>query len=52
MKLIRCLAVAAIFAALFVFANLHALGIVGLSLTLVFPIAVAGWRTSTPLSAS
>lgn len=42
MKLIRFLTVAAILAALFVFANLHAVGIVGSSLTLVFPIAVAG----------
>ena len=42
MKLIRCLAVAAMFAALFVFATLHALGIVCSSLHLVFPIAGAG----------
>jgi len=52
MKLIRFDKVAAMLAALFVFADFHAAGIVGLSLTLVFPITVAGWRTLTPLSAS
>ena len=52
MKLIRFLTVAAMLAALFVFAYLHAVGIVGSPINLVFPIAVAVWRTSTPLSAS
>ncbi len=52
MKLIRCLTVAAMFAALFVFATLHALGIVGSSLNLVFPITVAGLQATTLLSAA
>ena len=42
MKLIRCLTVAAMFAALFVFANLPALWMVGSSRNLVLPIAGAG----------
>lgn len=52
MKLIRFLTVAAMLAALFVFTDFHAVGIVGSSINLVFPITVAGWRTSTLLSAS
>ncbi len=42
MELIRFLTVAAMLAALFVFANLHAVGIVGSSQNLVFPITIAG----------
>lgn len=49
MKLIRFLTVAAMLAALFVFANLHAVGIVGSSINLVFPIAVAGLWTKVLL---
>ncbi len=45
MKLIRFLTVAAMHAALFVFATLVAAGIISSSLNLVFPITVAGWRT-------
>jgi hypothetical protein len=51
MKLIRCLPVAAMFAALFIFANLHALGIVGSSLNLVSLITVAGLCPTTLLLA-
>ncbi len=42
MKLIRFLTVAAMLAALFVFANPIAAGIIGLSQKLVFPITIAG----------
>ncbi len=52
MKLIRFLTVAAMLAALFVFADFHAAGVVVLSLNLVFPITVAGLYTTTLLSAS
>ena len=52
MKLIRFLTVAAMLAALFVFADFHAAGVFVLSLTVVFPITVAGLYTTTLLSAS
>ena len=51
MKLIRFLTVAAMLAALFCFRDPIAVGIDS-SLNLVFPITVAGWRTTTLLSAS
>ncbi|MFV9674300.1 MAG: hypothetical protein ACNYZI_02845 [Anaerolineales bacterium] len=51
MKFIRFLTVAAMLAALFVFADFHAAGIIVLSLNLVFPITVAGLCTTTLLSA-
>jgi hypothetical protein len=47
MKLIRFLTVAAMLAALFVFADFHAAGVVVLSLNLVFPITVVGLYTTT-----
>ena len=52
MELIRFDKVAAMLAALFVFTIPVVAGIIDSSQNLVFPIAVAGWGTSTPLSAS
>jgi hypothetical protein len=45
MELIRFVKVAAILAALFVFANPVVAGKIGFSQNLVYPIAVAGWCT-------
>lgn len=45
MELIRFVKVAAMLAALFVFANPVVAGIIGSSQNLVFPITIAGWRT-------
>ena len=52
MKLTRFVKVAAMLAALFVFADFHAAGVAVLSLNLVFPITVAGLYTTILLSAS
>ncbi len=52
MELIRFLIVAAMLAALFVFANLHAVEIVGSSLNLFFSIAVAALWTKVLLLAA